>query len=366
MKITFPHMGNLNITAKALFSALGQEVIDPPPCTKKTLALGNQHSPEGVCLPFKINMGNFLEAAELGADTIVLTGGCGPCRFGYYGEVQREILHDLGYKYDLVVLEAEKNSKGQGLIEKIKFLGNGKSYLDIMAALRIAWHKTKAVDAVEMEVQRMRAHEAVQGTCDKIYNHALKRIDKAENVKVISAVVAISLEEIRKIKTRIHADIIRIGLIGEIYTIIEPFANLNIERHLGKLGAEVRRSLYLSQWANDHLFGGILQAQTRRTFIKKAQSYLPYDIGGHAKETIGSAAYFAEQNYDGIIQVAPLTCMPEIIGQAILPYLASDKNIPFMTLYVDGQSGEAGLITRLEAFCDLVRQRKKSKLKESV
>ncbi|MBC7335927.1 MAG: CoA protein activase, partial [Clostridia bacterium] len=100
MKATFPHMGNLYITARALLTGLGLEVIVPPPCTKRTLSLGTQHSPEFACLPLKINIGNYLEAAELGAEVVVMAGGVGPCRFGYYAQIQREILKDLGYNLE--------------------------------------------------------------------------------------------------------------------------------------------------------------------------------------------------------------------------------------------------------------------------
>ena len=30
----------------------------------------------------------------MGADTILMAGGCGPCRFGYYSQLHREILRD--------------------------------------------------------------------------------------------------------------------------------------------------------------------------------------------------------------------------------------------------------------------------------
>lgn len=365
MKITFPHMGNLSIVAKALFEELGQQVIVPPRCTKKTLSLGIKHSPEGACLPFKINIGNFIEAAELGADTIVMTGGFGPCRFGYYGEVQQEILKDLGYDLNVVVLELEDNG-WEELRTRVKSLANGKTYMDIFKALRFAWHKAKALDMVEEEVQRMRAVEAVKGTSEKLYERACKRIDQAQSVRAIHTTTEAYMKKIRSIHQSLSKDVIRIAIVGEIYTILEPFANLNLEKHLGKMGVETIRSLYLSQWANDHLFKGFLNARTAKNYIRKAPPYLNHFVGGHAMETVGSAVHFAQEQYDGIIQVAPLTCMPEIVAQSILPHFASKQGIPFMTIYVDEQSGEAGLITRLEAFCDLVRQKKKLLHKESV
>ncbi len=112
MKVTFPHMGNAWIVIQTLFNALDIEVVVPPKNSKRTLDLGAKLAPESACLPFKVNLGNYLEAAELGADTIVITGGIGPCRFGYYGELERKILCEAGYPFELVVLEPPGQHSG--------------------------------------------------------------------------------------------------------------------------------------------------------------------------------------------------------------------------------------------------------------
>jgi len=59
MIISFPHMGALSIVLQALFTSLGRKVILPPAISKRTLELGVKYSPEAVCLPFKITLGNF-------------------------------------------------------------------------------------------------------------------------------------------------------------------------------------------------------------------------------------------------------------------------------------------------------------------
>ena len=125
MKVTFPHMGNIYVLVKTLFDELGIEYVIPPMCNKRTLEIGAKYAPEMACLPLKINIGNFIQAMEQGADTIVITGGCGPCRFGYYAEMHREILRDLGYDIEIIALEL--NDKGiKELLEKMKKLFGGK------------------------------------------------------------------------------------------------------------------------------------------------------------------------------------------------------------------------------------------------
>jgi predicted nucleotide-binding protein (sugar kinase/HSP70/actin superfamily) len=51
--------------------------------------------------------------------------------------------------------------------------------------------------------------------------------------------------------------------------------------------------------------------------------------------------------------------MPEIIADSILPNVVKDFDIPLLTLVIDEQSGRAGLVTRLEAFIDLLINRRR-------
>jgi len=234
MKATFPHMGNLYITARALLGGMGLEVIVPPPCTKRTLSLGTKYSPEFACLPLKLNLGNYLEAAELGAEVIVMAGGVGPCRFGYYAQVQREILRDLGYDLEMVVLEPPDTHFSE-LLDKIRYLIK-TSWRQAIQGARMAWWKTRAVDEVEKRVQWVRAREKVPGTADKIYERARAAIDQADTKYAVHLAKQEALAELDAVERdpAREAEVVRIALVGEIYTLLEPFMNLDIERKLGR------------------------------------------------------------------------------------------------------------------------------------
>ena len=65
---------------------------------------------------------------------------------------------------------------------------------------------------------------------------------------------------------------------------------------------------------------------------------------------------------DGIIHISPFTCMPEIMSQNIFPSMRTEHEIPILALIMDEQTGKAGYITRLEAFVDLMRRKKRAKL----
>ncbi len=359
MKVTFPHMGYMYVCLKALLRYLDIDVVVPPMSSKRTMTLGTQHSPEFACLPLKINMGNFIEAYEQGADTILMAGGVGPCRFGYYAQVQREILQDLGYNMNMIILEPPQKHISE-LIVKIREVTGERSWLDIIRAIRFAWFKARAVDEIERLVHRIRPREIEPGRADEILKKAIGWIDVAEDKKQLDDAVKkarCSLIRIPVDNTRVP---VRIGIVGEIYVMLEPFANQEIEKRLGELGVEVERSIYLSEWINDHLFMGLLRMKGSKAARELAPPYINHFVGGHGQETIGSAVMFAREKYDGVIQVQPFTCMPEIVAESILPVVSRDYGLPTFYLILDEHSGDAGVITRLEAFVDLLQRKKEA------
>ena len=99
--ISFPHIGSYYIPISYLIKkTTKQKVLIPKKITKTTIELGSRYSPDYVCVPFKYNLGNYIESLESGA-TILLQGG-GGCRYGYYAELQEQILKDLNYNFTFV------------------------------------------------------------------------------------------------------------------------------------------------------------------------------------------------------------------------------------------------------------------------
>lgn len=71
-RVSFPPLGSLGQIAECYLRALGLEVVSPPPTTQRTLDLGVAHCPEMICVPCKLLFGNYLEAAERGANTLIM------------------------------------------------------------------------------------------------------------------------------------------------------------------------------------------------------------------------------------------------------------------------------------------------------
>jgi predicted nucleotide-binding protein (sugar kinase/HSP70/actin superfamily) len=346
----------------SLFTDLGLDVVAPPPITKKTVNLGVLHSPEFACFPLKLNMGNFIESLEAGADTIIMAGGTGPCRFGYYAQVQREILRDLGYEFEMIILEPPQGHISQ-LTDRLKELCSEKSWPDVTRVLQTTWRKVKALDKLHAKLLQVRPRELERGTSTKVYEQAQKLIAAGQTPRDVDARLREGLAMLTAVPCDHVKDVLRIGLVGEIYMVLEPYANLQIEKVLGEMGVEVDRSIYISHWIKEHLVLSSLGLKGSKTTKKAAKPYLNHFVGGHGWETIGDTVLYARRGFDGVIHVLPFTCTPEIVAQSILPTVSREQGIPVMSFSMDEQSGEAGFVTRLEAFLDLLGQRKsKTKL----
>jgi len=359
MRIGVPHMGNLYIPLKALLERLELDFIIPPVNNQRTLSLGVRYSPEGMCIPFKLTLGNLIEAAELGADTMLMPSGSGICRLGYYAKTQEQVLHSLGYDAKIVSVGVSQR-KLLGLLEVIKHLSNNAPWSKIISAFRFGLAKLNVLDDIERAVQKVRPIERVKGTANQLFAQAVKATEQADDYQSLKRVQADYLEQLSLVERDENAEPLVVGIIGEFYVLLEPFSNLDVEKELGRLGVEVRRSLFTSEWTKFSLFLNPLGVNEKDRLHKAAMPYLKRDIGGEGWETVGEKVLHAK-DYDGLVHLAPFTCMPEIVAQNIMP--STKENIPVLTILCDEQMGKPGMLTRLEAFVDLLKHRRRAKVK---
>ena len=161
-------------------------------------------------------------------------------------------------------------------------------------------------------------------------------------------------------------DVLHVDVTGEIYLVCDPFSNQNILKELGKMGVQTRRSLTISGFIKDAIIPQVFrkgETHLQRAY-RMAKPYLMRDIGGDSLECVSDVAYADERGVDGIIHISPFTCMPEIMSQNIFPAMRENCDIPILPLIMDEQTGKAGYLTRLEAFTDLMRRRKRKLAQE--
>lgn len=356
MKITAPHLGNLHIVLKDLFSRLGVEYIPPPPTSERTLALGVKYSPEFACLPLKSTSGNFIEALEQGADTLIMVGGVGPCRFGYYAEIQKRVLEEAGYHFEFITLEPPL-ADFKGFVGTFKKLAPHLSYWQIYKTIKICFEKGRVLDLVEKHSFEVRAYEIEKGSTTKAHREAEQVVASSFTPEEIEQAKKEALAILNKVPQDRTRDVSKIGVAGEFYLLLEPFFKFDIELWLGERGVHVDRGIYLTDWigpSSKNPMAGVSAQKLREA----AKPYLSHFVGGDGLATIGHTVVYAEEGFDGVIQLLPFTCMPDTIAKAILPRVIEEHDIPVLSLIIDEQTGKAGVTTRLEAFLDLVKSRR--------
>ncbi len=364
IKVAFPHMGNVYIAWSAALKKLGVEALIPPHTSKKTLEIAAKYSPESICLPYKMVLGNFLQAIEKGADYVAMISSPGICRLGEYGQSIKNVLKDLGYEDKYTELQLYDGFKG--MYSFLTELSGVRNPVILAKAINIAVRKVFVLDKLENLFSYYRAREIVVGTAEKHYNRALSLIIEANNTKELKAFEKEAIAEIKKTEIDKNRDVLTVDITGEIFLVQEPFSNQNIEKELGRMGVQTRRSLTVSGFIKDAIIPKAFkkgETHLERAY-RMARPYLMRDIGGDALESVSDVAYANERGVDGIIHVSPFTCMPEIMSQNIFPTMRENCEIPILTLILDEQTGRAGYITRLEAFVDLMRRRKMYKKKQ--
>lgn len=358
MKATFPHMGNVYLAAKALLDGLGIDYVIPPQNNKTALDIGSLHSPEEICLPFKIMIGNYVQAIEQGADTVIFVGSCGPCRLGEYCELQINLMKKLGYNLNFIVIDYPKDIGIKELFKRVNKIAevSQKKAHEKFKALSYAIRVINLIDVIEEMAHMYAGYERNKGECKNLLNECKREAMKSSSPMEMIQILKRFKEKLSHISVDINRNPLHIAIIGEIYTVIEPYSNFYIEDKLMDYGISTTRGLTPSWWVKNAALSPL--KINSLTIRKNAKKYLPLPIGGHAVECIGEAVTASNDGFDGAIQIFPMGCMPEIVSKSILPTVSKDLDFPVMSLVVDDMTGEAGYITRIEAFIDLLERRR--------
>jgi predicted nucleotide-binding protein (sugar kinase/HSP70/actin superfamily) len=356
--VGIPTMGTTAIPMKSLFKGIGAQIEMGPPISKLTVALGAKSSPEFICTPYKQILGNMIQMLDAGADTLLYVDGIDLCRNSAYRQLLEDALHDLGYKFTFMSFSQIYEG---GIFATPKFLRQFAPELtwqDVVREIVLGLAKVRAIDEIERHVQYFRPREATPGTVDGLWKEALQRIEDVRNRQALKRAKLDILKTIERIEVDPAIRPVKIGLTGEIFAVLDPFYNQEIECELGRAGAEVHRVLMISNWLQGEMILGALGLSHNKDMGRAARPYLRANVSGEAFATLGETVICAENGFDGMVELLPFTCEPEITALNILPRLCREHNIPVIPFIFDEQSGRAGMHTRVEAFVDLLYRRR--------
>ncbi|MBN2383082.1 CoA protein activase [bacterium] len=356
MKIAFPHMGTLSIAFMGALRNLNVEVVVPHRAAKNSDLLGLKHSPEFVCLPFKLNLGNFIEALNNGADTLVMIGGSGPCRLGYYSVVHEQILQRLGYSFDFI--RTDNPDQLKSIVQTMREVSGVHSRIRLVREFYFIMQRLDALDRLDWMAHQTRPYEIERGAVTRLRNTCIELIDQSRNWSELRRVMRAIKQKFQALPQDTSRKIVRIAVLGEIFIVLETVANTHIEEKLGEMGALIERGVTIANWFNERVhYAPWRRNQTKRA-KRLAQPYLKNNAGGESLLSVGKTVEYARRGFDGIVHLLPLTCMPELIAQVIMDKISRDYRIPVLHLSFDEHVTEMGYNTRLEAFMDMLQRKK--------
>lgn len=349
-KITFPHIGNYYIPIYYLINNVCKcEVIVPPNITKKTIELGSKYSPDYVCVPFKYNLGNFIESIEKGANVVLQAGG--GCRYGYYAELQEQILKDLGYEFEFVNFIEDNHVSINKIYKFAKKLNPKLNKLKYYYYLLNTITMVIIMDKLEKYMRENIGFEVEEKSFEKIEKELFNDLKGKISLYKLLKIYIKYKRKYKKCKINKPTNCLKVGIVGELYSIMEPFSSCYIEKKLAKKGVEVKRFTTITYL--------LLQKKFRiKKLLKKGKKYLKYHLGADGTESVVLTQELAKKGFDGIIHIKSFGCTPEINAMPIMAKVSEDYHIPIIYFSFDSQDNTVGVDTRLEAFYDMILAKK--------
>jgi predicted nucleotide-binding protein (sugar kinase/HSP70/actin superfamily) len=306
IQIGFPQAGTVTDNVSLFLSELGFDVIPAPPITEKTIQLGVQHSPEMMCFPYKVTLGNMIELAELGAEIVLQWDAGGMCRQKQYHRLQSYKMQRLGYTCKVVGISHRTFVKDMSRISGLS-----------------TW-----------QVRKVMINWLYKMTQENISN-----------------------------KIWCQNETPNIGIIGEIYCCIEPATNRNLYSLIKKHGGNPYPMATVIDYLKEDSFdAGVLKRLyhyfNQNKYEKIATSYFDGEFAGHGRYNIAHLLKLIDKGVDGIVHVLPLTCMPESTIEEYVNGICEDNNIPLLRLPLDETNSPANVETRVETFVKLILRKK--------
>lgn len=303
---------------ETFFTALGAEVIVSPQTNKELLDSGVELAVDEACLPVKVYMGhvNFLKAQ---VDVLFLPRivsvepgkyTC-PKLLGLPDMVKNNIAELPDIWQDTIDLRSNKLA-----LWPIVYRIGRRFSNNVLSIMQAYWVASR---------QLRRYEKLLRGGCTAEEAYATLHSNKPAQQVVNKAMT--------------------IAVIGHAYNIYDSYIDMRLIPRLREMGVNVITPEMLDPSA-----------------INDAVKHLPKKLfWTFCQRIMGTAFHYlhAPKAIDGIINVVAFGCGPDsLVGEMLVREARQQGNTPLMLLTIDEHTGEAGLLTRIEAFIDMIHWRR--------
>jgi predicted nucleotide-binding protein (sugar kinase/HSP70/actin superfamily) len=284
----------------AFFEALGAEVVVSGPTSRATVEAATSRTAADLCLPAKVYIGHVLALADQ-TDLIFVPSLRRPAPAATHcakiiglPDLVRGVLPDPG-KVLSVELDLDKGSFA--LAQAVWAAGRPLTWNPVQIA--------RAAESAWSNYQNLRV------------THEPPPVNDTEPLTL--------------------------AVVGHPYLLLDNYVNQRLIQRLEQLGAQILTPALLPEGAAAR---GVQQIT--------GDAYWAY-----AEPLLGAGTYFLERGaIDGLVVVIAFGCAPDSGLAPVLSQAARRAGTPALILTLDEHSGEAGLVTRLEAFVDMLERKR--------
>ncbi|MHB1006365.1 MAG: acyl-CoA dehydratase activase-related protein [Chloroflexota bacterium] len=310
---------------RTFFEGVGAQVVVSPPTNKGLLTEGSSHLVSETCMPTKVFCGHV--AALHGKADFVFVPAIRSLEKQVYNCSKFLGLPDLvqgtiSERPEVLTIDIDVNLGRGSVINQLHKLGSRFT----RNPLRIK----RAVDdalVVDRNYKEMLAGglTPIEGI-EKLYGE-----DGEEQALAAS---------------RFSYDLRRpltVAVIGHPYNVYDGYVTHNLLLRLRSWGVTVRTA----------------EMATREQLDAGTVSLVGRPYWTYEDEIVGAAGHYLHAEVDGVISVVSFACGPDSVMLATIQRHAKDPGArPLLCIIIDVHTGEAGLVTRLEAFVDMLVRRK--------
>ncbi len=303
------------------FNHLGIEVILSDKTTTKIINQGAKYVVSDTCLPIKVYVGHIINLLDK------------ECEYIFVPSIQ-----STGYKIN-------NCSKIRGLPEIVRNVID-RPFTMVEPTL----DKTEGIGLFDFCVQTAKffnifdkklIREAMHAGWD-VYNnfHSMTNSGVPYNIAIEASTTGKSADR--------PVDIVKplsVAIMGHGYNLFDDRISLNLIKKLEKMDVKVYTSLDV----------------TSAEAISSIENLGEIQYWANELELTGTAAHFLlDKKVDGIIALSAFGCGPDSLMVDEIAYHCKERNMPLIHLTIDEHTGEAGFVTRIEAFVDMLMRKKRA------
>ncbi|NLM98012.1 MAG: hypothetical protein GX175_10480 [Halanaerobiaceae bacterium] len=302
---------------RVFFEELGLNVVLSPETNKDIIDQGMRIAVDDICLPFKVYYGHILYLKDI-VDCLFVPRFISLGKYNYvcpkFMGLPDMLKANIAGLPDIIEPFIDLRKGIFPLRRTAHDIGRrfGRNYFSIERA----YGKARKIHRSFIELQEKGIHT----------NEAFEMLLKNNNI--------IRRESEKNLN---------IAVLGHAYLLNDYFASMGIIKRLEGMGVCVRTvEMYRKCWRE-----------------KAADKYHKRVFWYFNRQVMGAAYHiFEKDSIDGIVQVTAFGCGPDSLVRELIDIEGKKRKISIMNINIDEHSAEAGLMTRLEAFVDLIERRK--------